>query len=67
MNLLAPNGSRLKVRHIPGSPHLALIFLHEGPGSASLWAQRRLDWLQAPCAVTGRAGVVYSRRNYGLV
>jgi pimeloyl-ACP methyl ester carboxylesterase len=66
MNLIDINGSRLEVREIAGaSPLSPLVFLHEGLGSVSLWAQRSLDWPQALCKATGRAGVVYSRRGYG--
>ena len=57
---------RLEVRRISGAVALApLVFLHEGLGSARLWTQRGLDWPQAVCAATGRAGLVYSRRGYG--
>ncbi|WP_421954723.1 alpha/beta fold hydrolase [Polaromonas sp.] len=66
MNLIHINGSQLEVKQIAGSSHLApLVFLHEGLGSVSLWTQRGLDWPQAVCKATGRAGVVYSRRGYG--
>jgi pimeloyl-ACP methyl ester carboxylesterase len=60
------NGVRLEVRRIAGPAGLApIVFLHEGLGSVALWTQRGLDWPQAVCAATGRAGVVYSRRGYG--
>ena len=60
------NGIQLEVRKIAGpSGPAPLIFLHEGLGSLSLWTQRGLDWPQAVCSATGRAGVVYSRRGYG--
>jgi len=60
------NGQQLEVRLVEGSAALApIIFLHEGLGSVSLWTQRGLDWPQAVCQATGRAGVVYSRRGYG--
>ena len=66
MHLIHINGCRLEVRQIAGRPHLApLVFLHEGLGSVSLWTQRGLDWPQAMCQATGRAGVVFSRRGYG--
>ncbi len=66
MDSIFVHGHRLEVRHIAGSPHLApLVFLHEGLGSVSLWTQRGLDWPQAVCRATGRAGVVYSRCGYG--
>ena len=67
MNFLTINNARLEVKLIPGSDFLApLVFLHEGLGSVSLWTQRDLDWPQAVCTATGRAGVVFSRRGYGL-
>ncbi|MFP8780736.1 alpha/beta fold hydrolase [Hydrogenophaga sp. RWCD_12] len=60
------HGVRLEVAHIPGSPELApLLFLHEGLGSVSMWAQRGRDWPREICAATGRAGWLYSRRGYG--
>lgn len=60
------NGVRLEVRRIAGRADLAtIVFLHEGLGSVALWTQRGLDWPQAVCAATGRAGIVYSRRGYG--
>jgi pimeloyl-ACP methyl ester carboxylesterase len=59
-------GVPLEVRHIAGPAGRApIVFLHEGLGSVALWTQRGLDWPQAVCAATGRAGVVYSRRGYG--
>lgn len=63
-------GVGLEVRRIagqPGSPPglAPIVFLHEGLGSIALWTQRGLDWPQAVCAATGRAGIVYSRRGYG--
>jgi len=66
MQRLNINGQQLEVRQIGGSDALApIVFLHEGLGSVSLWTQRGLDWPQAVCQATGRAGVVYSRRGYG--
>ncbi|MES2512335.1 MAG: alpha/beta hydrolase [Pseudomonadota bacterium] len=66
MNLRPVNGTQLEVKQIAGAATLSpLVFLHEGLGSVSLWTQRGLDWPQAVCAATGRAGVVYSRRGYG--
>jgi pimeloyl-ACP methyl ester carboxylesterase len=60
------NGVRLEVRRIAGRADLAtIVFLHEGLGSVALWTQRGLDWPQAVCEATGRAGIVYSRRGYG--
>ena len=60
------NAMPLEVQQIAGSCHLAtIVFLHEGLGSVSLWTERGLDWPQAVCKATGRAGLVYSRRGYG--
>ena len=60
------NGVRLEVKNIAASPanaeRAALVFLHEGLGSIAMWR----DWPEQLCAATGRAGVVYSRRGYGL-
>lgn len=64
--MLEINGVRLETRRIAGPPGPApIVFLHEGLGSVALWTQRGLDWPQAVCAATGRAGIVYSRRGYG--
>jgi len=66
MNFLKINGIRLEVRSIVGASNKSpLVFLHEGLGSVSLWAQRGQDWPQTVCTATGRAGLVYSRRGYG--
>lgn len=66
MNMLEINGTRHEVRLIAGPVSPApIVFLHEGLGSISMWTQRGLDWPQAVCSATGRAGVVYSRRGYG--
>lgn len=66
MNMLEINGTRHEVLLIAGPASPApIIFLHEGLGSVSMWTQRGLDWPQAVCSATGRAGVVYSRRGYG--
>ncbi|MDO8720161.1 MAG: alpha/beta hydrolase [Polaromonas sp.] len=66
MNFLKINGVGLELRRIAGASHKRpLVFLHEGLGSVSLWAQRGQDWPQAVCTATGRAGLVYSRRGYG--
>ena len=66
MNLPKLNSQPLQVSRIGGNPKLApIVFLHEGLGSVSLWTQRGLDWPQAVCEATGRAGIVYSRRGYG--
>lgn len=66
MNLRLVDDTQLEVKQIAGSNALApLVFLHEGLGSVSLWTQRGLDWPDAVCKATGRAGIVYSRRGYG--
>lgn len=66
MTSLDIQGCLLEVRRIEGPATRApIVFLHEGLGSVSLWTQRGLDWPQAVCAATGRAGVVFSRRGYG--
>ena len=66
MDFIFVDGRQLEVRRIAGSQHLTpLVFLHEGLGSVSLWTQRGLDWPQAVCQATGRAGVVFSRHGYG--
>jgi pimeloyl-ACP methyl ester carboxylesterase len=67
MDFLEVKGTRLEVRLIEGSDARApLVFLHEGLGSVSLWTQRGLDWPKLVCGAAGRAGLVYSRRGYGL-
>ncbi len=66
MNLRLVDDTQLEVKQIAGSNALApLVFLHEGLGSVSLWTQLGLDWPDAVCKATGRAGIVYSRRGYG--
>ena len=66
MAFVSINNTQLEVKQIAGKAELApLVFLHEGLGSVSLWTQRGLDWPQAVCEATGRAGLVYSRRGYG--
>ncbi|MES1979042.1 MAG: alpha/beta hydrolase [Pseudomonadota bacterium] len=66
MNLRLVDDTQLEVKQIAGPATLApLVFLHEGLGSVSLWTQRGLDWPEAVCKATGRAGIVYSRRGYG--
>lgn len=60
------HGIRLEISHVPGpTDKAALLFLHEGLGSVSMWAQRGRDWPRELCAATGRAGWLYSRRGYG--
>ena len=66
MDFINIHDTQLEVQQIAGKNGLApLVFLHEGLGSVSLWTQRGLDWPQAVCEATGRAGLVYSRRGYG--
>ena len=66
MGFVTVNSTQLEVRHIAcNGAQAPLVFLHEGLGSVSLWTQRGLDWPQAVCTATGRAGLVYSRRGYG--
>jgi pimeloyl-ACP methyl ester carboxylesterase len=66
MTFIRVNDSQLEVRHIAGNEARApLVFLHEGLGSVSMWSRRGLDWPQAVCDATGRAGLVYSRRGSG--
>jgi pimeloyl-ACP methyl ester carboxylesterase len=57
------NNTRLEVQRIAGDPDLAaIVFLHEGLGSVAMWR----DWPARVCAATGRRGLLYSRRGYGL-
>ncbi|MES2191345.1 MAG: alpha/beta hydrolase [Pseudomonadota bacterium] len=66
MNLRLVDDTQLEVKQIAGPATRApMVFLHEGLGSVSLWTQRGLDWPEAVCRATGRAGIVYSRRGYG--
>ena len=58
------DGVRLEVQRIEAQssrPRAPIVFLHEGLGSVAMWR----DWPTRVCEVTGRAGVVYSRRGYG--
>ena len=64
--------SRLEVVRIPAPPEAKtrpdrapLVFLHEGLGSVAMWHTRDGFWPEQVCQVTGRAGVVFSRRGYG--
>ncbi|HEX5739054.1 MAG TPA: alpha/beta hydrolase [Hydrogenophaga sp.] len=67
MNRIEISGVGLEVKTIEGpADRAALVFLHEGLGSVSMWTQRGRDWPAELCAATGRAGWVYSRRGYGL-
>ena len=60
---LEVDGARLEYRFVPprGSVRQALVFLHEGLGSAGLWR----DFPDAVAAATGRGALVYSRAGYG--
>ena len=62
METIIVNGTGLEVQRLPGASIAApLVFLHEGLGSVAMWR----EWPATVCAVTGRPGVVYSRRGYG--
>ena len=66
MNRIEIAGIGLEVAHIPGPASQApLVFLHEGLGSVAMWRQRGQHWPAALCAVTQRAGWLFSRRGYG--
>lgn len=66
MNRIEIEGVGLELAHIPGPPERpALVFLHEGLGSVTMWRQRGRDWPAELCAASGRAGWIYSRRGYG--
>jgi pimeloyl-ACP methyl ester carboxylesterase len=60
MDFLEAAGQRLEQERIEGSAP-ALVFLHEGLGSVSLWK----DFPRAAAEATGCAALVYSRRGYG--
>jgi pimeloyl-ACP methyl ester carboxylesterase len=63
MGQLTLNGYELETLTIAGDSRLApIVFLHEGLGSVAMWK----DFPQLVCHTTGRAGLVYSRRGYGL-
>ena len=57
------DGYRLEHRWIgpPAADRPALVFLHEGLGSVSLWR----DFPDGLCARTGCSGLVYSRAGHG--
>ncbi len=65
MEFITVAGQRLELVHLvsahprPGAP--AIVFLHEGLGSVSLWR----DYPQAVADATGCPAIVYSRRGYG--
>ena len=65
MHLIDIDGVRIEVRRLPApsgaSGAAPLVFLHEGLGSVAMWR----DWPDQLCAITGRAGVLISRRGYG--
>ena len=64
MEFVQVNGVNLEVARIAGargSELAPIIFLHEGLGSVAMWR----DWPARLCEVTGREGIVYSRRGYG--
>lgn len=66
MSLLNIAGVALDVVRLEGpSGRAPLVFLHEGLGSVSQWTHRGINWAEAVCQATDRAGVVYSRRGYG--
>jgi pimeloyl-ACP methyl ester carboxylesterase len=54
-------GRRLEVERIAGDAARALVFLHEGLGSISMWR----DFPARVAAATGCPAVVYSRYGYG--
>jgi pimeloyl-ACP methyl ester carboxylesterase len=65
MALTDINGIRLEV-HLIAAPvgagaRAPLVFLHEGLGSVAMWR----EWPAQLCALTGRAGMVFSRQGYG--
>ena len=65
MNRVDVGGTALEVLHLPAPAgalaRAPIVFLHEGLGSVAMWR----DWPAQICAVTGRAGWVYSRQGYG--
>jgi pimeloyl-ACP methyl ester carboxylesterase len=65
MERLLINGVGLELQRIAapadGPARAPIIFLHEGLGCAGLWR----DWPFRVCQITGRAGLIYSRRGYG--
>jgi pimeloyl-ACP methyl ester carboxylesterase len=66
MNRIDISGVGIEVAYLPGpSDRAPLVFLHEGLGSISMWRQRGRLWPAELCALTGRAGWMYSRRGYG--
>lgn len=64
MESMLVEGIRLEIQRIAapaGGLRAPIVFLHEGLGSVAMWR----DWPTRVCEVTGRAGIVYSRRGYG--
>ena len=69
MELIDIKGVRLEVQRIAGAQATnasPIVFLHEGLGSVAMWQGREGSWPEALCAATGRGGIVYSRRGYGM-
>lgn len=57
------DGGQLYYELIDGDAHApALVFLHEGLGCTAMWR----DFPARLCKATGRQGLVYDRRGYGL-
>lgn len=70
MNCIQIEGTQLEVLHVGNAPSSsrnepAMVFLHEGLGSVSMWPQRGRHWPEELCRSTGRHGWLYSRRGYG--
>src|SRR4051794_11278311 len=64
MALVAIRGNWLEIERIAGAgaSGVTLVFLHDGLGCAATWR----DFPHDLCAMTGCAGLVYSRAGYGL-
>jgi pimeloyl-ACP methyl ester carboxylesterase len=68
MPLIKINDSMLEIQAIQvGSKDTspALVFLHEGLGSVSLWGSKQGPWPQHLCQSLQAPGLVYSRLGYG--
>jgi pimeloyl-ACP methyl ester carboxylesterase len=64
MQTVLVEGIHLEVQRLSapaGGRRAPIVFLHEGLGSVAMWR----DWPTRVCEVTGRDGIVYSRRGYG--
>ncbi|WP_427915437.1 alpha/beta fold hydrolase [Ramlibacter sp. MMS24-I3-19] len=64
MQSVLVDGVRLEIQRVTGpagAQRAPIVFLHEGLGSVAMWR----DWPTRVCEVTGRDGIVYSRRGYG--